>query len=72
MSQYAILPILRANELHETYSIATPQTWQITKGENLFGGVEENVFNDAQKSEIEALGGQWFNDAIEFNNWLNG
>lgn len=71
MSQYALIPILKANELQETYSIATPETWKITKGTTEYGGLEENVFNDIQKAEIEALGGQWFNDATEFKNWLN-
>lgn len=71
MSQYAFIPILKSNELQETYSIATPKTWVIKKGVETFGGLEDYEFTDAQKMEIEALGGQWFEDGEGYINWLN-
>lgn len=71
MSQYAIIPIGRVSEIQETYALATPETWKVTKGTTEWGGLEDNIFTDAQKAEIIALGGQWFEDAQAVSKWIN-
>jgi hypothetical protein len=68
---YGYIPIENANRLKESYTIATPATWRFERGEELFGGVEESVFSDAQKAELEALGGGWFEYACDFIDWLS-
>lgn len=67
---YGYIPIANANKLKESYTIATPATWQFTKGEELYGGVEEIVFTEAQKNELEELGGGWFEGKEGFLEWV--
>ena len=71
MSQYAVIPIGRVSELQETYDLANPETWKVTKGTTEYGGLEDNIFTNAQKTEITALGGQWFADAEAVSKWIN-
>lgn len=71
MNQYGYIPLENASLLKEAYTVANPSTWQFQKNEVYYGGVEENEFTEAQKNEIIALGGQWFETAQDFLNWLN-
>lgn len=70
-NQYGYVPIDKVSELKQTYSIADPTTWTFEKNGQMFGGVEEVVFTDAQKTELIAYGGSWFSNSAEFLNWLN-
>jgi hypothetical protein len=77
MSAYGYVPIHRADQLQQTYTVATPTTWPFSRQMSAsptdlqhFGGVEvEGEFTPLQKAEIEALGGGWFHNAAAFSAW---
>jgi hypothetical protein len=71
MSYYGAIPIEKTYLLVQNYSIANPLTWQFEKANKLYGGVEDNIFSEAQKQEIQNLDGVWFASAAEFLEWLN-
>lgn len=71
MSQYGYIPIERVSDLKLTYSIANPKTWTFQIANQVYAGLEELAFSDAQKAEITSLGGQWF-DGAGFRAFLAG
>lgn len=78
MSAYGYVPLPRAHELREPYSIASPSTWTFTRQQSAnptdvqhFGGVEDHNFTPAQCAELTALGGGYFPSAQAFTAWLN-
>jgi hypothetical protein len=72
MSQYAYIPANRIAELQQSYSIASPASWQFVRDGITYGGFEEVIFSQAQKDEIIYLNGQWFATSQEFQNWMDG
>jgi hypothetical protein len=71
MSQYGYVPIENVSLLQEQYSVANPSTWQFEKNGQQYGGVEEYPqFSQAQKDELIALDGAWFESAEDFQAWL--
>jgi hypothetical protein len=69
-NQYGYIPIAKAADLRQNYSIATPTTWTFEKSTIVYGGVEESAFTQAQKDELVALGGAWFATAANFLTWF--
>jgi len=74
-NQYAVAPMPIAATHAETYSMADPSTWTLTRVEGgvpvLYGGFEAVVFNSAQLAEIESMGGLVFASSQEYFEWLN-
>jgi hypothetical protein len=60
------------NQVQQFYSIASPSTWTFEKDGQSYGGFEEFIFSPAQKNEIISLGGQWFESAQAFQDWMSG
>lgn len=70
-NQYGYVPNTKIGQLKQVYSIADPTTWTFEKNGQMFGGVEDILFSDEQKTELIACGGGWFSNSAEFLNWLN-
>lgn len=73
---YGYVPYGAAALLAETYSVASPATWEFERVEangetHVYGGVEDTVFSEAQKAELIVLGGAWFPSEAAFTAWLN-
>ena len=69
MSKYAIVPIENVCKIKQTYLIANPSTWQLEKGDTIYGGLEDQNFTNDQIVEIQNLGGQIFENAYDFLDW---
>lgn len=69
MSQYAYIPANKIDEVQETYTIS-PTNWQFEKEGVHYGGFEEIIFSPSQAEEIETLGGEIFENAQAFQNWM--
>lgn len=70
MSQYAYIPASHIDQVTQNYSVIGPRDWQFEKDGQQYGGMEDIIFTPAQVSEIESLGGEWFENASAFQNWL--
>lgn len=73
MSQYGYIPINQIGNSTIHYSIVGPNDgWQFEKQGQVYAGLEEIIFTQAQKEEIENLGGEWFENSSSFVAWMNG
>jgi hypothetical protein len=73
---YAVAPLPIAFTHIETYSVATPLTWQPVRIEGgvpvVYGGFEvEGEFTPDQVAEIESMGGQVLGPASAYHAWQN-
>ena len=78
-SSYGYVPASRVSQLTQHYTVASPPTWTFQRQMSadpadiaFFGGIEvEGSFSQAQKAEITALGGAYFDTSHSFDAWLN-
>lgn len=70
--EYAYIPAENKHHVQLHYSIASPDTWSFEKDGEQYCGMEENEFTEEQMLEIVSLGGECFESAADFLQWLHG